>query len=1190
MSRFNASRSADGMVAWLDDFIARAESKALEIGPEHGSCGQMPLTVPRKPVAPPNPSTLPTSGAKTLPREPNTLRTAVRRFGINTKTKLSNPAIKGQPEDQLRAPLERLLSDLAELRVPGASVTAVGETSQKDIKTRPDYAVTVSNVLVGFVEVKAPGKGADPRKFTDKHDKQQWLRLQALPNLVYTDGNQFSLWHNGEPIGSVVHLIGDVETSGADLDAPDSLLTLIDLFLQWEPVAPRDVKQLADTSARLCRLLREEVAEQLALKNPALTALAKDWRRVLFPDATDATFADGYAQAVTFGMLMARARNISLAQGLTNAAQKLGHTLIGAALRVLTFSAETASLTSIGTLVRVLGAVDWGLIGKGDKTDLDAWLYFYEDFLATYDNALRKQTGVYYTPAPVVSEMVRLVDEVLRTRFDQVSGLASDAVMLADPAVGTGTFLLGVLRRIATTVEADRGAGAVAGAIDAAIKRLIAFEIQLGPFAVAQLRILAELKELIGAAPATTPRMFVTDTLANPYVEQEWLPYLYEEIAESRRQANEIKKHERIMVVLGNPPYKEKAMGRGGWIEEGDDSTEPPLNAWLPPKEWGVGAHAKHLRNLYVYFWRWATWKVFDQNPDAKNGIVCFISTAGFLNGPGFQKMRDYLRRTTDEIWVIDCSPEGNRPDVPTRIFEEVSKEVCIVLASRSPSTDESVPARVRFRSLVKGTRSAKFESLRAITLDDPTGWADCSTAWRSAFLPAATGAWAQYVPIDECFAYSGSGVQPKRTWIYAPDAESLIGRWDALTGAPREKKEELFHPTLRNGKPADRHIRSVVAEGLPRLPHRATPIIDESGPCASPVRYAFQSFNRQWIIPDTRVITQPNRDLWETLSERQVYLTAVTQTSPTGGPAVTFTALVPDLDHYNGRGGRVFPLWLDSAATTPNVRPGLLTALNSKLGRPLSANDVFAYIAGVLAHPAYTSRFQNDLAQPGLRVPITSDASMFFEAVELGRMILWLHTFGERFTDPKAGRQARPPRLSSLDAPKIPKGGAIGMSTEAMPDKLWYAASERRLHVGDGYVDGVPQEVWDYEVSGKQVLRTWFSYRKVNRERPIIGDRRPPSALGSIQPDHWLDEYTTELLNVLHVLGRLVELEPAQATLLDRICSAPTLTLEELRLAGAFEIDAYPRKPTAIRRTGGDDAQKSLFDTMMDRIEGDED
>jgi type I restriction-modification system DNA methylase subunit len=200
------------------------------------------------------------------------------------------------------------------------------------------------------------------------------------------------------------------------------------------------------------------------------------------------------------GMLMARARGIKLSSGLPQVAQELSKTatLIGAALKLLTDDASSQATlkTSLGTLTRVLDAVDWNKIGKDFP---EAWLYFYEDFLEVYDNELRKKTGSYYTPPEVVGAMVNLTDEALRTRFGQHTGLASPAVTIADPAVGTGTFLLGVLRKIAKTVEADEGKGAVKAAVDGAVKRLIAFEMQLGPFAVAQLRILAEVVALTGS-------------------------------------------------------------------------------------------------------------------------------------------------------------------------------------------------------------------------------------------------------------------------------------------------------------------------------------------------------------------------------------------------------------------------------------------------------------------------------------------------------------------------------------------------------------------------------------------------------------------------------------------------------------------------------------------------------------------
>jgi N-6 DNA Methylase len=350
------------------------------------------------------------------------------------------------------------VKDLAEIGgLPVAIVHLVGETSLSDLKTRPDFAVTVRNALVGFIEVKAPGKGADPRRFTDPHDKDQWEKLKSLPNLIYTDGSAVSLWRDGKLQGSIVRLEGDLDTAEAALAAPPSLPVLVADFLNWKPIPPKTAKQLAEISARLCRLLRDEVIEQMALGSPALTELAKDWWALLFPQATDAEFADGDAQAVTFGLLVARARNISLTEGIDHAASELRRTnsLIGTALRLLTDDNDNQAVlkTSLGTLTRVLEAVDWAKISKGN---VDAWLYFYEDFLEVYDNVLRKRTGSYYTPPEVVSVMVRLVDEALRKPdlFDRPSGFASSDVTVADPAVGTGTFLLGVFRQIATPSKA----------------------------------------------------------------------------------------------------------------------------------------------------------------------------------------------------------------------------------------------------------------------------------------------------------------------------------------------------------------------------------------------------------------------------------------------------------------------------------------------------------------------------------------------------------------------------------------------------------------------------------------------------------------------------------------------------------------------------------------------------------------
>ena len=581
----------------------------------------------------------------------------------------------------------------------------------------------------------------------------------------------------------------------------------------------------------------------------------------------------------------------------------------------------------------------------------------------------------------------------------------------------------------------------------------------------------------------------------------------------------------------------------------------PRGSSGIPLLDWHVGVFSRHLYNLYVYFWRWAAWKVFDHHPSNNTGIVCYITVAGFLSGPGFQAMRAYMRRTCDHIWVVDCSPEGYQPSVATRVFQGVQQPICIVLAARSAQSTPDQSAAVWFRSLPEGPRQDKFEALASISLADET-WIACPGELRGPFLPASSGAWVDYPTLSDFFVYNGSGVMPGRTWVIAPDANSLKKRWGTLLAANPASKEALFHPHLRNGKPGDKHSKKVVTSGLAGFPHSMKSISDETSACPHPTRYAFRSFDRQWIIPDARLINQANPELWNAHSIHQIFMTAFTAKSPTTGPALSITGLIPDLDHYKGSfGGRVFPLWLDVLGTKPNIRPTLLALLSSKLGVSVSANDAFAYIAAIACHPGYGSRFRGDLATPGVRIPLTACTETFLAAVEIGKKIVWLHTFGERMSDVTQGRPPGPPRLPAVRRPSVSKIGTISEDPSAMPDTISYEATKKQLWVGNGFVDGVEADVWNYDVSGKQVLVQWFSYRKKNRDRPIMGDRRPPSPLSKIQPDAWLAEYTTELLNVLNVLGLLVELEAAQETLLERICSGPQITVGDMSAAGVYVV-----------------------------------
>lgn len=344
----------------------------------------------------------------------------------------------------------------------------------------------------------------------------------------------------------------------------------------------------------------------------------------------------------------------------------------------------------------------------------------------------------------------------------------------------------------------------------------------------------------------------------------------------------------------------------------------------------------------------------------------------------------------------------------------------------------------------------------------------------------------------------------------------------------------------------------------MPGMAEHHGPLSSETGSCPFLQRVAYRSFDRKWVVPDARVHHRPSPSLWLTASSKQVFVVEQHAHPISDGPALMFTSLIPDMHHHSGRGGRVLPLYRDADACIPNLTPGLLRFLGTQLGSPATGPDVVAYLAAVTAHPGFTRRFATDLTTPGVRLPLTQDPKLWRDAVLLGREVLWLHTYGERFADQTVGRRAGPPRLGT-DRPTVRVG--IPDTEEGMPERITYDESTRTLHVGDGQIAPVSPEVWKYQVAGMWVLKHWFGYRKKNPS----GNRT--SALDHIIATTWTPAMTTELLELINVLGRCVELEPRQADLLDRIMAGPLITIDDLTAASVLPVPATARTIPKSRR-----------------------
>ncbi len=1082
------------------------------------------------------------------------LHFALELFASTVTAKMAQ-VTTGSPEDQLRAPFETFMDAAAQ--VLGSNAVCTGETPLPDRLGRPDYAVHLDQLLAGYVELKAPGVGATRSRFTG-HNRDQFKRFSAIPNILYTDGNEWALYRDGGLVGRVVRLAGDVATEGSKAATPRDALAVEGLlrdFLSWKPFIPTDrtgkmdLKRFAAMLAPLSGLLRDDVIDALKHPTSPLVELARDWRQLLFPDAGDDQFADAYAQTVTFALLLARSEDAADTFTLESAETALAaqHNLLARTLRVLTDPAARADIAaSLDMLLRVIKALPPTALSAAP--DDDPWLYFYEDFLAAYDPRLRKDAGVYYTPVEVVRAQVRLIDDLLVDRLGKPLGFADPGVVTLDPAVGTGTYLLGVIEHALGRVEAKQGDGAVKGQATTLAGNLYGFELMVGAYSVAELRVSRALRDRGAQLPADGTHVYLTDSLESPHAETPQLAFFLRPIADQHARALQVKSAVPVMVCLGNPPYDRHEAARfdnkastGGWVRWGEDGESAIFQDFLDPVvAAGNGGQLKNIYNLYVYFWRWALWKVFEQDTARGPGVISFISASSYLDGDAFGGMREHLRRLCDDIWILDLGGEGRGTRKSDNVFA-IQTPVAIAVAVREKDAKQNSPAAVRY-TRIEGTREEKLAALNAISRLSTVSWQECPADWQAPFRPAGQGAYFDWPLLTDLMPWQQSGVKAGRTWVISPEQETLRARWHALLEADTHERKGLFKDS-----PTGRKAKDSVTQ-LPPSNVQLSPVtsLAKGDPAPGIARFSFRSLDRQYIFCDARMLDRPGPSLWQVHDERQVYVTSLLTTSPLGGgSALMACATIPDLHHFRGSYGAkdTIPLYRAADASQMNVLPGLLDILCSAYERAVSPEDFLAYVYGVLAQPAFTKRFAAELETRDVRVPLTKDAALFEQVRAIGARLLWLHTYGERLVTEDRQRGHVPFGTARCVQ-------AISGDADGYPDRFIYAAGTHTLHVGDGAFAPVEPDIYEFEVSGLKVVQSWLKYRMRS------GAGRKSSRLDNIRPARWTSAFTTELLELLWVLEATVALYPQQEHLLEAVVEG-----------GWFQANDLPSVPEDFRK-----------------------
>lgn len=424
----------------------------------------------------------------------------------------------------------------------------------------------------------------------------------------------------------------------------------------------------------------------------------------------------------------------------------------------------------------------------------------------------------------------------------------------------------------------------------------------------------------------------------------------------------------------------------------GEGTERSILEDFLQPvREAGEGVHLKNLYNDYVYFWRWALWKVFESAPEPTPGIVSFITASSYLRGPGFLGMRRVMREVFDELWIVDLEGDQLGARKTENVFA-IRTPVAIAVGVRYAEPRPEVPARVRY-TRVTGSREGKLAVLARIDRFEDLEWLECYSGWTEPFLPEGEGNYFAWPRLTDIFPWQHSGAQIKRTWPIGETRSILKDRWSRLMRAPEGERPKLFKET--RDRKVGRSYPSLAGD------QRLVPLGDLRPDTEPPPvsRYAYRSFDRQWLLADPRLGDFIRPPFWTTYSDHQLYLTSLLTNVLGVGPAGVVTALIPDLDHFRGSYGakHVIPLWRDAAAAAPNVTAGLLKRLSNTYGRPVSPEDLLAYTYGILASPAYVEQFSAELVEPGPRLPLTKQAELFDATAMLGRRLVFLHTYGER-------------------------------------------------------------------------------------------------------------------------------------------------------------------------------------------------
>ena len=874
-----------------------------------------------------------------------------------------------------------------------------------------------------------------------------------------------------------------------------------------------------------------------------LTHLMKAFQTALVHDLDEARFADMYAQTIAYGLLSARitdpARRTADDLAAHMRTNPFLRELMETFLRVGGHHGKAGGPgidfdeLGVSEVVELLDQANIEAVVRdfGDRNPQeDPVIHFYEHFLAAYDKEQKVKRGVFYTPRPVVSYIARSVDELLRSEFGLTDGLADTTtwgemakrhkelkipegtspaqafVQILDPATGTGTFLVEVIDLIHRTMaEKWTAQGHGENKIEALwndyvpkdlLPRLHGYELLMAPYAIAHLKIGFKLYETgYRFESDQRARVYLTNALEPPGDGQLTLDFL-PALAHEAEAVNEIKRKQRFTVVIGNPPYSGLSSNMGPWIDgllKGrlPDGTASYYHVDGEP----LGERKVWLQDDYVKFIRLSQWLLDGTGV----GVHGYISNHGYLDNPTFRGMRWSLMQSFRRIRVLDIHGNLKKKEVPpgggrdVNVFD-IQQGVAIGLFTKAAAASRCV-----CHADLWGEREGKYRWL----LEHgslATEWVQLEPGppfhLFEPFDDAGTDAYYGWPGIKEVMAVNVTGIVTARDgFVIDLEPSALLDRIEMfldnrLSDTEVKKRLGLKENYAWRVAAARRELRA--ATKRKSLEDFVTKIL-------------YRPFDERFIFWHPSVVWRPRTEAMPHMLAGENLSIGLTRTVEIGSGFSHIFASRAMIQHhtvslkevnyqiplylYPGVGkadGSLFGRWpKGKGGRAPNLDSGFVEQIaavtelrfvsdgRNDLRETFGAEDVFAYIYTVFHSPGYRGHYEAQLKLDFPRVPLPGSVDLFRKLAEAGHDLLALHLL----ESPKLGKL-----ITAYTGPRNPEVGRVGWSDGTVwldAGKTNARAGHRATKRGTIRFQGIPEEVWDFQIGGYQVCHKWLKDRK---------------------------------------------------------------------------------------------------------------